>query len=152
MEEERREGGGQEDQAGAGNGLHWLQWRVTSVGWEYDEWSAWAVMTRGGDPPIRCPVNTKHLCGQGGAHNEWSPHPPWWHQDTGYWHPGISAILMKITPGQHLNTGIVMSPAQPRPCLQSVLQVIISQRNVMPRTQHPRSDLLRPRPRPDLRS
>ena len=32
---------------------------------------------------------------------------------TDYWHPGISAILMKITPGQHLNTGIVMSLHSP---------------------------------------
>ena len=141
--------------AGAGNGLHWPS--AAS-----DEWRVWdgnmtSVRTQGGDPPIRCPVTGKHQTfGEGGAGNEWSPGATswtWWHQDTlATGIRVISAILMKITPGQHLNTRIVMSPALPGLCLQSVLQVIISQRNVMPRTRHPWSDLPSQPARPDLRS
>ena len=53
------------------------------------------------------------------------------------------SLLMKITPGQHLNTGVVMSLALARPCLHCVTSYNQQEECHAPPSDH-RSDLIIP--------
>ena len=72
----RKEGGGRTGR-GSGQEMGCIG-RVPAMKSDECGMGTWRVISLGCDDTGRrssYPVSSKHLCGQGGAHNEWSPHP-----------------------------------------------------------------------------